>query len=88
MAWVGVAYAAIFASALGHGLFYWLVQRYPVSQVTPYLLITPVFAVALGIAFWGDRPGPRLWLGGAMVLGGVLAIALRARTKNRVVPVP
>jgi len=88
VAWVGVAYAAIFASALGHGLFYWLVQRYPVSQVTPYLLITPVFAVALGIAFWGDRPGPRLWLGGAMVLGGVLAIALRARTKNRVVPVP
>ncbi|MGQ0798583.1 MAG: DMT family transporter [Pseudomarimonas sp.] len=87
VAWFGVAYAAIFASALGHGLFFWLVKRYPVSQVTPYLLITPVFAVALGIAFWGDRPGPRLLIGGAMVLGGVLAIALRARTKNRVLPV-
>jgi O-acetylserine/cysteine efflux transporter len=41
-----------------------------VAQVTPWLLLVPVLAVALGIAFWGDRPGPRLWLGGAMVLGG------------------
>jgi len=88
VAWGGVVYSALIASALGHGLFYWLVQRYPVSQVTPYLLLTPVFAVALGIAFWGDRPGPRLLLGGAMVLGGVLAIALRARSKSRKLPEP
>ena len=41
------------------------------AQVTPWLLLTPVFAMGLGIAFWGDRPGPRLLIGGAMVLGGV-----------------
>jgi len=88
VAWAGVAYAAVFASVLGHGLFVWLVQRYPVSQVTPYLLITPVFAVALGVMFWGDRPGPRLLIGGAMVLGGVLAIALRNRAKARALVPP
>lgn len=75
--WGGVAYSAVFASLLGHGLLYRLVQRHPVAEVTPYLLLTPVFAVVLGIAFWGDRPGPALWIGGAMVLGGVLMIALR-----------
>lgn len=83
VAWFGAAYAAFVASLLGHGLFYVLVQRHPVAQVTPWLLLTPVFAVALGIAFWGDRPGPRLWIGGAMVLGGVLVIALRALRKAR-----
>ena len=62
---------------------YVLVQRHPVAQVTPWLLLVPVLAVALGIAFWGDRPGPRLWLGGAMVLGGVLIIALRAHQQGR-----
>jgi O-acetylserine/cysteine efflux transporter len=87
-AWLGVVYSAVVASVIGHGLFYWLVQRYPLSQVTPYLLLTPVFAVALGIAFWGDRPGPRLLIGGAMVLGGVLAIALRAKQKARPLPEP
>jgi len=86
VAWVGVAYAAFISSLLGHGLYYMLVQRYPVAQVTPWLLLTPVLAVGLGIAFWGDRPGPRLFIGGAMVLGGVLGVALRALKKARTLP--
>ena len=86
--WGGVVYSALFSSLLGHGLYYVLVQRHPVALVTPWLLLTPVFAVALGVFFWGDRPGPNLWMGGAMVLGGVLLIALRARAKSRPVPVP
>jgi len=81
VAWAAVGYSAVFASIVGHSLFFRLVQRHPVVQVAPYLLLTPVFAVALGIAVWGDRPGPKLWIGGAMVLGGVLMVALRARRK-------
>ena len=81
--WAGAAYSAVFASLFGHGLYYVLVQRHPVAQVTPWLLLAPVGAIALGIVFWGDRPGPRLWIGGAMVLGGVLIIAMRARQKQR-----
>jgi O-acetylserine/cysteine efflux transporter len=85
--WGGAAYSALFSSLLGHGLYYVLVQKHPVAQVTPWLLLSPVLAVILGIAFWGDRPGPQLWIGGAMVLGGVLLIALRAMAKSRPVPV-
>ena len=81
--WVGALYAAFVSSLLGHGLYYVLVQRHPVAQVTPWLLLTPVLAVALGVLFWGDRPGPRLLLGGVMVLGGVLIIALRAMARTR-----
>ncbi|AWV06370.1 DMT family transporter [Marilutibacter maris] len=81
--WAGALYAAFVSSLLGHGLYYVLVQRHPVAQVTPWLLLVPPLAIALGIAFWGDRPGPKLWLGGAMVLGGVLGVALRTLTKSR-----
>ncbi len=84
--WFGVAYAAFISSLLGHGLYYVLVQKHPVAQVTPWLLLVPVLAVGLGIAFWGDRPGPRLFIGGAMVLGGVLGVALRALKKSRTMP--
>jgi O-acetylserine/cysteine efflux transporter len=84
--WGGALYSALFASMLGHGLYYVLVQRHPVAQVTPWLLIAPMLGVVLGIVFWGDRPGPRLWIGGAMVLGGVLIIAMRAMQKMRMVP--
>jgi O-acetylserine/cysteine efflux transporter len=81
--WAGVAYSGLIASLVGHGLLYWLVQRHPVSQVTPYLLIAPLIAVCLGVWVWGDRPGPKLLIGGAMVLGGVLLVALRVLQKSR-----
>ncbi len=75
--WGGAVYAAVFASLVGHGVLYWLVQRHPVALVMPYLLLMPVIAVMLGIAFWGDRPGTALWAGGAMILVGVLIVSLR-----------
>ncbi|MBS1150047.1 MAG: family transporter [Myxococcaceae bacterium] len=84
LAWSGVAYAAVIASLVGHGLYYLLVQRHPVAQVTPYLLATPLLATVLGILFMNDTVGPRLWLGGAMVLGGVMAIAVREVRRIRV----
>lgn len=87
-AWGGALYAALLSSLFGHGMFYWLVQRHPVSTLTPYLLMTPLFAIGLGIAFWGDQPGPRLYVGGAMVLAGVLIIAVRAKQKSRPLPTP
>ena len=88
VAWSGVIYSAVIASVVGHGLFYWLIQRHPVSKLMPYLLLAPLFAIMLGVLFYGDVLGPRLILGGAMVLGGVLAIGLRAQTKARTLPPP
>jgi O-acetylserine/cysteine efflux transporter len=84
--WGGAAYSAIGSSLIGHGLYYRLVQKHPVAQVTPWLLLAPVGAVLLGIVFYGDEPGVQLWIGGAMVLGGVLLIALRALAKSRPLP--
>ncbi|MCJ0826728.1 DMT family transporter [Luteimonas sp. 50] len=84
--WGGAAYSAIGSSLLGHGLYYVLVQKHPVAQVTPWLLLSPVLAVLLGVWIYGDRPGTQLWVGGAMVLGGVLLIAMRALAKARPMP--
>ena len=83
-----MAYSGLIASLVGHGLLFWLVQRHPVSQITPYLLLTPIIAIALGVLFWGDRPGPKLVIGGLMVLGGVMLIALRAIVRRRPLPLP
>jgi O-acetylserine/cysteine efflux transporter len=79
--WASVIYSVVMASILGHGLFYYMVQKHPISAVMPYMLLTPVFAVAFGIGVWGDRPGWRLLCGGALVLTGILFITLRARRK-------
>jgi O-acetylserine/cysteine efflux transporter len=83
VAWSGVAYSALVSSLLGHGLYFVLLRRHPVAAVTPWLLLAPVMAIGLGVFVWGDRPGPKLWIGGAMVLGGVLALALHRRFTSR-----
>jgi O-acetylserine/cysteine efflux transporter len=88
VAWGGVVYSALIASVLGHSLYYWLIQRHAVTTLMPYLLLAPLVAIVLGVLFHGDVLGPRLLLGGAMVLGGVLAIGLRARSRSRALPEP
>ena len=85
--WTSIAYSALAASLVGHGLFFFLVQRHPVTAVLPFLQLTPVLAIAFGIFIWGDRPGPRLLAGAALVILGILMITLRARSKTRLKPV-
>lgn len=79
--WASVLYSALLASIVGHGLFFFLVQRHPVSSVMPYLQLTPVLGVVFGILVWGDRPGWRLLAGGILVILGILFITLRARRR-------
>jgi O-acetylserine/cysteine efflux transporter len=81
VAWAGVVYSAVIASLVGHGIFFVLTQRHPVAQVTPWLLISPLLTTLLGIVFLHDQIGPRVWLGTAMVLGGVGVVATRKRVE-------
>jgi len=81
-----ILYSAVGASIIGHGTFYWLIQRHEVNTVTPYLLLVPILAVILGVLFHGDQPGARLLTGGAMVIGGVLWVTIRARYRKRPLP--
>lgn len=86
--WAAIAFSALGSSLIGHGSFYWLVQRHEVSRVIPFLLLVPLLAVFLGVVFWGDRPSPRLILGGSLVLSGVLWITLRMRYRRQVTVKP
>ncbi len=85
-AWIGVFYAALIASLVGHGLFFVLIKRHPVAVITPYLLTAPLLAAILGVVLLGDQVGIRVWIGGAMVLSGVLGVALRNLQKAKPEP--
>ncbi len=74
-------YSAIGASLVGHGVLYYLLTRYPVSLITPLLLLSPVLAVLLGVLFWGDQPTWKLLLGGSMTLAGVAIVTLKKSEK-------
>lgn len=75
--WGAIVYSAVGASVIGHGGVYYLLNRYPVSLVSPTMLLSPVFGVASGVLVMGDVLTERMLVGGLFVLGGALVITLR-----------
>ena len=76
--WIAVVYLGLVMTAVGYGVWYYLLGRYDVNQVVPYLLLVPVTTIAGGVLFLGET---LTWSG---VLGGVLVIAgVAALTINR-----
>jgi len=66
-----------------HTAFYLLIQRYEANLISPLTLMTPLATIALGVLITHDPFGPRMAIGTAVALVGVLIIALR---RNRVMP--
>lgn len=76
-AWASVAFQAVFVVGIGYGSWYWLLQRYAVNQVMPFMLLMPVFGVASGVAFLDEPVTLALLAGAALTILGVGIIILR-----------
>jgi drug/metabolite transporter (DMT)-like permease len=75
--WIGVLFAGVVSSILAHTVYYGLIQRYEANLIAPLTLMVPSFTIALGVVFTHDAFGPRMALGTAIALSGVLIVALR-----------
>jgi drug/metabolite transporter (DMT)-like permease len=78
-AWTGRAvfalvYLALVGSSLTFVTLYWLMQRMPVTRTMLIPFFSTLVAVALGWVVLGERPGWRVLVGAAGILGG-LAVA-------------
>lgn len=77
-----IGYAAIGYGLIAGGLFfhagwYYLLRRYPVGTVGPFMLLMPVIGVLSGVGYYGDVLTLQMILGGALTLSGVAIITLR-----------
>jgi len=75
--WVALIYTAVMSSVVANSGLYFLLQRYPVNLVTPFGLLSPIFAVIGGILFLDDVLTLGLIVGGILILFGVTWINLR-----------
>lgn len=78
LAWVSLVYLAIVGSVAAFLIYYWMLQRMDVTKTMLIPLVTPIIAVALGMATLGERLTWRLALGTIAIVGGVAWI-LRTR---------
>lgn len=81
-----IAYSAIAASLVGHAGMSWLLQRYPVSLITPFTLPTPLLSVMVASLVYGTPVTPLMMVGGALTLAGVAIITLRTAAARQKEP--
>ncbi len=81
-AFAWIVYSAIAASLIGHAGMAWLLQRYPVTLITPFTLPTPLLAVMFATLFYNSPVTPLMWVGGLLTIAGVAIITLRTAKKS------
>lgn len=74
---VGIAYTVIASTIVAYGLWNWLLRTHPVSQVTPYSLLTPIIGAMFGQLFLGETISPDIVVGGVITIAGVAIIVIR-----------
>ncbi|MBF7142639.1 MULTISPECIES: EamA family transporter [Pseudomonas] len=69
---LSLAYLAFIATMLGYGLWSTLLSRYPTGKVAPFSLLVPVIGLSSSAVLLGERLGTLQWVGGALVMVGLL----------------
>lgn len=75
--WFGMAYTVLFSTIVAYGMWYYLLGRFPVSQVTPYSLLVPVFGILASQWFFHTPLSLQFMIGGAFTMAGVAIIMFR-----------
>jgi O-acetylserine/cysteine efflux transporter len=79
---ISLIYMAIFVTIIGHGSWYYLLQKHPVSHVVPYSLLTPIFGMVTGVIFLQEALTWQIILGALFTIGGVAIIVTTRRVSN------
>lgn len=77
--WLALAYLTVFGSVVAFSAYNWLSREVEPHYVSTYALVNPVIAVALGIAFYGEKASARFFLASALVVAGLALMIWRPR---------
>jgi O-acetylserine/cysteine efflux transporter len=84
--WLGVVGIAAFGFALPYSIWYWLLMRHRIDELTPFTLLMPMFGVATAAWQLGEPLSEGLVLGGVIILAGLAVVVWRG--PQRVTPIP
>lgn len=84
--WLGVLGIATFGFALPYSIWYWLLMRHRVDELTPFTLLMPVFGVVTATWQLGEKLSEGIVLGGAIILAGLAVVVWRGKPKAAPIP--
>ena len=77
-AWIGIFYLGVPATSLAYYTYYHAIRRIGGVASGIFINLVPLFALLSGCLFLGETLHPGEWLGGSLVISGVI-LAIRAR---------
>ena len=79
--WSTVAYLGLIMTAIGYGIWYRLLGKFPINNVGPYLLLLPVFSIVGSSLMLDERLTLQIAIGGMIVIAGVAFIVFEPSRK-------
>ena len=79
LAWGALAFQTVIVTFASYLLWFWLVRHYPATQISSFILLTPIFGLAAGVGLLGEPLTPRLVMALAAVCGGIAMVTRLGR---------
>ena len=72
--WLLMLLLGIGMIGISYPIWFFCLKRLPASQISIYIYMTPMFAVILSLIILQERFSWLFWLGGALILGGIVTV--------------
>jgi drug/metabolite transporter (DMT)-like permease len=77
--WAALAFQAFFVVAFTYVLWFWLMAKYPLTGLSAFTFLSPVFGVLAGWLLLGDPLTQNVIYGTALIVAGLVVINTRFR---------
>jgi drug/metabolite transporter (DMT)-like permease len=74
-----MAYQAVLVAFASYLVWFWLLTRYYAARLSVFTFLTPIFGVAFGVLFLGERLTPAFVVAALLVVAGIVLVNLPAR---------
>ena len=81
-AWLSLAYATVFGSAIAYGLFFFLASKGNLTSLSALTFLTPVFALTFGSLLLEEKLSSLQWQGVCLTLISIYLINQREKLSN------
>lgn len=70
--WLSLLYIAILTSVIAYSIWFWALGKMEASKLSIFQNLQPIIATVLSVLFFGEALGWEFYVGGAMVIAGVI----------------
>lgn len=79
---LALLFQAIYVVAFTYVLWFWLLRRYPASDLSSFTFLTPAFGVLCGGLFLGEPLTPRIFAALGLIAAGLIVVNRPARRQT------